>query len=157
MAAIQPSVETSIASLDDMVASFRAPAIAAGEEVAWPEEPIAEQLADQTLQLIHDTQPRQPSQTISPVPTVSPQQSALELLAGTTRQSDSQVSQISSIEATPLQEQNEDASQMEVREEFPQTKMAPRISLFPHLSLRLFKFTRNYKKKRRHLGGRHLL
>ena len=125
MAAIQPSVETSIASLDDMVASFRAPAIAAGEEVSWPEEPIAEQVADQTPQLIHDTQPRQPSQTISPVPTVSPQQSALELLAGTTRQSDSQVSQISSIEATPLQEQNEDASQMEVREEFPQTKMAP--------------------------------
>ena len=125
MAAIQPSVETSIASLDDMVASFRAPAIAAGEEVSWPEEPIAEQVADQTPQLIHDTQPRQPSQTISPVPTVSPQQSALELLAGTTRQSDSQVSQISSNEATPLQEQNEDASQMEVREEFPQTKMAP--------------------------------
>ena len=125
MAAMQPPVETSIASLDDMVASFRAPAIAAGEEVSWPEEPIAEQVADQTPQLIHDTQPRQPSQTISPVPTEAPQQSALELLAGTTRQSDSQVSQISSNEATPLQEQNEDASQMEVREEFPQTKMAP--------------------------------
>ncbi len=125
MAAIQPTGETSIASLDDMVASFRAPAIAAGEEVSWPEEPIAEQVADQTPQLIHDTQPRQPSQTISPVPTEAVQQSALELLAGTTRQSDSQVSQMSSIEATPLQEQNEDASQMEVREEFPQTKMAP--------------------------------
>ena len=88
MAAIQPPAETSIASLDDMVASFRAPAIAAGEEVSWPEEPIAEQVVDQMPQLIHDTQPRQPSQTISPVPTEALQQSALELLAGTTRQSD---------------------------------------------------------------------
>ena len=90
IAAIQPSVETSIASLDDMVASFRTPAMATGEEVSWPEEPISEQSADQTLQLIHDTQPRQPSQTIAPVPTEATQQSALEMLAGTTLHSDSQ-------------------------------------------------------------------
>ena len=56
-------METPIASLDDMVASFRTPAMATGEEVSWPEEPISEQSADQTPQLIHDTQPRQPSHT----------------------------------------------------------------------------------------------
>ena len=120
--AVEPPMETPIASLDDMVASFRAPIMATGEEVSWPEEPIAEQVADQTPQLIHDTQPRQPSQTISqsPIAAEAQQQSALELLAGTMRQSVPQVSQTSSAEATPLQEQYEVASQMGVGEEFPQ-------------------------------------
>src|SRR5690349_8971406 len=58
ISAIQPPVETSIASLDDMVASFRTPAMSLGEEVSWPEEPIAEQGADVGLQPIHDALPR---------------------------------------------------------------------------------------------------
>jgi chemotaxis protein histidine kinase CheA/ActR/RegA family two-component response regulator len=131
MDSIQPPVETSIASLDDMVASFRAPTIASGEEVSWPEEPIAEHVADQTPQLIHDTQPRQPSQTTTSEPTEALQQSALELLAGTTRQSDPQASQMSSIEATPLQEQGEVPTQMEVPEEFHQTQIAPTDTNLP--------------------------
>ena len=84
ISAIQAPVETSIASLDDMVASFRTPAMASGEEVSWPEEPIAEQGADLIPQPIHDTQPHQASQTITPVPIETTQQSALEMLAGTT-------------------------------------------------------------------------
>src|SRR5713101_3611568 len=84
IAAMQPPAETSIASLDDMVASFRTPAMATGEEVSWPEEPISEQSADLTPQPIYDAQPRQPSQTTAPVPIEVNQQSALEMLAGTT-------------------------------------------------------------------------
>ena len=63
-AVIQPPVETPISSLDDMVASFRTPAMATGEEVSWPEEPISEQSAELTAQPMHETQPRQPSQTV---------------------------------------------------------------------------------------------
>src|SRR6266480_613202 len=99
IAAMQPPAETSIASLDEMVASFSTPAMATGEEVSWPEEPISEQSADLTPQPIHDTQPRQPSQTITPVPIEANQQSALQ------------------------QEQSEAARQTEVEEELSQPKM----------------------------------
>src|SRR6266566_1659048 len=37
IAAMHPPAETSIASLDDMVASFRTPAMATGGELSWPE------------------------------------------------------------------------------------------------------------------------
>src|SRR5579859_6119626 len=48
IATTPPSSEASIASLDDMVASFRTPTAAAGEEVSWPEESPAETHVDLT-------------------------------------------------------------------------------------------------------------
>src|SRR6266516_2979273 len=123
-AAMQPPAETSIASLDEMVASFSTPAMATGEEVSWPEEPISEQSADLTPQPIHDTQPRQPSQTITPVPIEANQQSALEMLAGTTLQSVPEDLQTVISQTTLQQEQSEAARQTEVEEELSQPKMA---------------------------------
>src|SRR6266567_3052409 len=124
IAAKQPPAETSIASLDEMVASFRTPAMATGEEVFWPEEPISEQSADLTPQPIHDTQPRQPSQTITPVPIEANQQSALEMLAGTTLHSVPQDLQTDISQDTSQQEQSEATRQLEVEEELSQPEMA---------------------------------
>jgi chemotaxis protein histidine kinase CheA/ActR/RegA family two-component response regulator len=124
IAAIEPQVETSINSLDDMVASFRTPAMTTGEEVSWPEESITEQSAELTSQPIHDTQPRQPSQTITPVPVETTQQSALEMLAGTTFSSVPEDLQTVGSQATPLEEQSEAAGQLELEEELSQAEMA---------------------------------
>jgi chemotaxis protein histidine kinase CheA/ActR/RegA family two-component response regulator len=124
IAPIQPPAETPITSLDDMVASFRTPAMSTGEEVPWPEEPISEQSVDLTSQPMQDTQPHQPSQTIAPAPIEVTQQSALEMLAGTTLQSDPQNSQTVDSEAASLQEQSEAARQLEVEEEQSQPEMA---------------------------------
>ena len=107
IAAVQPPMETPISTLDDMVASFRTPAMASGEEVSWPEEPNSEQNADPAAQLIHETQPRKPSQTVVPVPVEVTQQSALEMLAGTTLHSNSEDSQTISTQVTALREQSE--------------------------------------------------
>src|SRR5437763_8207296 len=123
-AAMQPAVESPIASLDDMVASFRTPAMTTGEEVSWPEAPILEQSADLAPQPIHDTQPQQPSHTITPVPVEATQESALEMLAGSTVHSISQDSQTVGSQATPLQGQSEIGGQMEVEEELSQPKTA---------------------------------
>src|SRR6266568_4020449 len=123
IAAMQPPAETSIASLDEMVASFSTPAMATGEEVSWPEEPISEQSADLTPQPIHDTQPRHPSQTITPVPIEANQQSVLEMLAGTTLQSVPEDLQTVISQTTLQQEQSEAARQTEVEEELSQPKM----------------------------------
>src|SRR6266700_172948 len=123
IAAMHPPAETSISSLDDMVASFRTPAMATGGELSWPEEPISEQSADLTPQPIHDTQPRQPSQTITPVPIEANQQSALEMLAGTTLQSVPEDLQTVISQTTLQQEQSEAARQTEVEEELSQPKM----------------------------------
>ena len=49
--------EASIESLDDMVASFRAPSASTGEEVSWPEEPASDARADQFKILNHDNLP----------------------------------------------------------------------------------------------------
>ncbi|HEY6287347.1 MAG TPA: response regulator [Ktedonobacteraceae bacterium] len=124
IATMQPPAETSIASLDEMVASFRTPAMATGEEVSWPEEPISDQSADLTPQPIHDTQPRQPSQTTAPLPIEVNQQSALEMLAGTTLHSVPQDLQTVISQATPQQEQSDTARQTEVVEDLSQPEMA---------------------------------
>src|SRR5438105_1992927 len=60
--------EASMASLDDMLASFRTPIPPAGEEVTWPEEPVTETSSDLTSQSDQDTQPRQPAQLEVEVP-----------------------------------------------------------------------------------------
>ena len=112
IAAVQPPMETPISTLDDMVASFRTPVMATGEEVSWPEESNSEQNAEPATQLIHETQPRQPSQTVDPVPVEVTQQSALEMLAGTTLHSNSEDSQTISTQVTPLREQSESGMQL---------------------------------------------
>jgi chemotaxis protein histidine kinase CheA/CheY-like chemotaxis protein len=119
--AIQPSVESPIASLDDMVASFRTPTMTTGEEISWPEEPILERGADLTPQPIHDIQP---SQTLSPVPVEATQESMLEMLAGSTLHSVPQDSQTVSSQATPQQGQPEIGGQREVEEEPSQPETA---------------------------------
>ena len=128
IAVIQPPVETPISSLDDMVASFRTPAMATGEEVSWPEESISEQSAELTDQPMHETQPRQPSQTVAPVPIEATQQSALEMLAGTTLHSIPEDSQTISSQVTPLQEQSETEMQLTLEEKLPLPEMANKES-----------------------------
>src|SRR6266700_3897688 len=124
IAAMHPPAETSISSLDDMVASFRTPAMATGGELSWPEEPISEQSADLTSQPIQDTQPRKPSQTITNIPVEATQQSALEMLAGTTLHSVPQDLQTDIYQDTSQQEQSEATRQLEVEEELSQPEMA---------------------------------
>jgi len=130
-AVIQPPVETPISSLDEMVASFRTPAMATGEEVSWPEESIAEQSAELTAQPIDETQPRQSSQTVEPVPIEANQQSALEMLAGTTLHSISEDAQTISSQVTPLQEQTEADMQLTLDEKLSLPEMA-NIESTPH-------------------------
>src|SRR5689334_11371497 len=55
IAEMQSLPETSISSIDDMVASFRTPAMATEEEALWPEEQLTLQNDDEVPQSIHDT------------------------------------------------------------------------------------------------------
>ena len=139
IAAIQPPLETPITSLDDMVASFRTPAMATGEEASWPEEPISEQSSDLPPQPTYDSQP---TQAITPVPIEATQQSALEMLAGTTLHSVPEDSQTAGFQATPLQEQSEAESQLELEEELSKQRWLTLRSLFTHPNFLLFKFTK---------------
>ena len=115
--AMQPPPEKSIASLDEMVASFRTPATATGEGLLWPEEPISEQSTDLTPPPILDTQL---SQAPTPVPIEANQQSALEMLAGTTLHSDPQDLHTVIPQVIPHQEPEVVARQVEVKEELSQ-------------------------------------
>src|SRR6266849_5584997 len=76
--------ETPITSLDDMLASFRTPRAAMGEEVSWPEEPVPDASSNQTAYLNQDTQPHQRVQFEVPALEAA-QPSALEMLAATAR------------------------------------------------------------------------
>ncbi len=124
IASTQPSAETSIASLDEMVASFRTPAAATGEEVFWPEEPVSEQRADLTPQ---------PSQIGTPVPVEATQQSALEILAGTSHHSVPQDLPTVMYQSTPQQEQTRAVEETGVEDERSQPEMTETgIILHPH-------------------------
>src|SRR5713101_4972519 len=124
IASTQPSAETSIASLDEMVASFRTPAAATGEEVFWPEEPVSEQRADLTPQ---------PSQIGTPVPVEATQQSALEILAGTSHHSVPQDLPTVMYQSTPQQEQTRAVEETGVEDERSQQEMTETgIILHPH-------------------------
>lgn len=79
------SSESSLPSLDEMLASFRTPVTRSGEEVSWPEEPVPLVSSEQSANPNQDTQPRQPSQPQIQVPAEPVQASALEILAATTR------------------------------------------------------------------------
>ena len=68
-----------IPSLDEMLASFLTPGTLAGEEVAWPEEPLPMSGADMRVQ--QPTQPRQAVPAQSSAPAEAVQTSALEMLA----------------------------------------------------------------------------
>ena len=72
------SSPTPMPSLDDVLASFRTPVVGAGEEVAWPEDPVVPAMQGQN-QNIPDTQ----DDTYAAQQAASP--SALEMLITSTR------------------------------------------------------------------------
>ena len=71
------SLEPAITSLDEMLASFRTPSLAEGEEISWPEEPY-----------VDSTQDTQPQQPVKPEVAAPAQPSALEMLAATAAQAE---------------------------------------------------------------------
>ena len=70
---------STIPSLDEMLASFRTPGAAVGEDVSWPEDPVPMSSADAHIQ--QDTQPRQPLPAQSAAPSEPIPTSTLEMLA----------------------------------------------------------------------------
>ncbi len=102
------SSETPIASLDDMLASFRTPTTATGEEVSWPEEPVPDARSNRTTHLNQETQPRQPVTFMVPA-TEAVQPSALEMLAATARSS-APLDPALATPQTTLQNQNVEAA-----------------------------------------------
>src|SRR6266581_2172763 len=116
-----PSDEPSIASLDDMVASFRTPT-AADEEVLWPEEAVPHASSNLTVHIKQDTQPLQPAELEVPVEAVQP--SALEMLAAATYHSAPRDTQ-SGMPQTSLQNEDvEAASQAKGKAEISQPEAA---------------------------------
>ncbi len=87
----EPSEEPSIASLDEMVASFRTPTAATEGEVLWPEEAVPLASSNLTVPNKQSTQPLQPAELGVPVEPIQP--SALEMLAATAQHSTSQDTQ----------------------------------------------------------------
>jgi len=100
----EPFDEPSIASLDEMVTSFRTPATAAEGEVLWPEEAVPNASSNLTAHIKQNTQPLQPAELEVPVEAAQP--SVLEMLAtATANQSSSQDTQEGMLQTSP---QNED-------------------------------------------------
>ena len=100
------SPELSIASFDEMLASFRTP-VAAGEEVPWPEEPAP--AASSRPYPEQDTQPHQLAQLEVPAEPVQP--SALEMLAASAIYSSPQGAPPVTLRASPEKEEIKAASQ----------------------------------------------
>src|SRR5579863_7737274 len=73
---------SSIPSLDEMLASFLAPGVPAGEDVAWPEDPLPVSGPDARIQ--QNTQPAQAFPAQTAVPSEPVQTSTLEMLAMST-------------------------------------------------------------------------
>jgi chemotaxis protein histidine kinase CheA/ActR/RegA family two-component response regulator len=111
------SNEPSIASLDDMVASFRTPIPAADEEVLWPEEPVLDASSNLTTHLNQDTQPHQPAQLGVPAEAVQP--SVLEMLAATAHHPPPQDTQSEAPQSSLQNEDIEAASQAKSEGEMP--------------------------------------
>src|SRR6266699_972793 len=84
-AAASFSPETAIASLDEMIASFRTPSVAAGEEISWPEELGTATNGCLTSPSTQDTLPQPSIKPEVPAPAEPVQPSALEMLAATAR------------------------------------------------------------------------
>ncbi len=85
----QSPSESSLPSLDEMVASFHAPTTDVGEEVAWPEEPAPqiEVYAPPQQEEVQE-EPQTPSEPLLPA---AQQPSALEVLAATTQSTSTRV------------------------------------------------------------------
>lgn len=83
----QPPVKFVMPSLDEVLASFRTPQLAAGEEAAWPEEPHP--ASSFSAEAEQDTQPRTrtvPSRKVVPSEEQPQQPSALDVLIGTSQE-----------------------------------------------------------------------
>ena len=95
------SLEPAITSLDEMLASFRTPSLAEGEEISWPEEPY--------IDSTQDTQPQQPVKPEVAAPAQPVQPSALEMLAATAAQADikHELTQPEAASTRPVQHENQ--------------------------------------------------
>src|SRR6266566_8623447 len=146
--------EASIASLDDMLASFRTPAPDAGEEVTWPEEAVMETSSDLTSQPDEDTQPRQPAQPEVEVPATAElaHPSALEMLAATVRNANPQDTPADMFQ-TP--EQNEDVEatlQTEAKGEMSQPEVAASKPVVPTSETSLMRVYNELQEEAQVLG-----
>jgi len=146
--------EASIASLDDMLASFRTPAPDAGEEVTWPEEAVMETSSDLTSQPDEDTQPRQPAQLEVEVPATAElaHPSALEMLAATVRNANPQDTPADMFQ-TP--EQNEDVEatlQTEAKGEMSQPEVAASKPVVPTSETSLMRVYNELQEEAQVLG-----
>ena len=112
-----PSDEPPIASLDDMVASFRTPT-AAEEEVLWPEEAVPHASSNLTAHIKQNTQPLQPAELEVPVEAVQP--SALEMLAATAHHSAPRDAQSGMLQTSLQNEDVEAAWQAKGKDEISQ-------------------------------------
>jgi chemotaxis protein histidine kinase CheA/ActR/RegA family two-component response regulator len=117
-----PSDEPSIASLDDMVTSFRTPSAAAEGEVLWPEEAVPHASSNLTVHDKQNTQPLQPAELEVPIEAVQP--SALEMLAATAHHSTSQDTQVGIPQASLQNEDVEAAWQAKGKDEISQPEAA---------------------------------
>jgi len=136
------SPESSIPSIDEMLASFRTPTVAAGEEIGWPEEPVpVSRFAGQTEQ---DTQPEPHT------PSGSEQPGVLERLAATTSQpSNAKTAPLtptssSEVKAEPVSaSQSQNVSGGKQTEFLPlNTRSATSGSSFPHVYTEMQEETR---------------
>ncbi len=124
-----PSDEPSIASLDDMVASFRTPSAAAEGEVLWPEEAVPHASTNLTVPYKQHTQPLEPAELEVPVEAVQP--SALEMLAATAHHSTSQDTQAGMHQAFLQNEDVEAAEQAKGKGEISQPEAASSEIVIP--------------------------
>src|SRR5258708_7587145 len=79
------SAEFAIVCVDEMIASFRTPGVAAGEEISWPEELGKATNGGLTSPSTQDTLPHPSVKPEVPAPAEPAQPSALEMLAATAR------------------------------------------------------------------------
>ena len=118
----RPSNEPSIASLDDMVASFRTPTAAAEGEVLWPEEAVPHASSNLAAHIKPDTRPLQPAELEVPIETAQP--SALEMLAAAAHHSASQAAQAGTPQTSLQNEAVEAAWQAKGKGEISQPEAA---------------------------------
>ncbi len=116
--------ESPMPSLDEMLASFRTPIVAAGEEVAWPEDPVPtasfEVYADQSTHA-------ESAQSPGPEPEISEQPDALDVLIATSAHQPATQSSYPMMPTTPAESANEVAARTELQpsSEGRQTELAP--------------------------------
>jgi chemotaxis protein histidine kinase CheA/ActR/RegA family two-component response regulator len=117
-------LESPMPSLDEMLASFRTPIVAAGEEVAWPEDPVPtasfESYADQSTRAEAALSP-------GPEPETSEQSKALDVPIAAAAQQPTAYSSSPVMPTTPAESLKEVVARTELQpsSEGRQTELAP--------------------------------